>query len=66
MDKELVEEYLNKNSHIIDERVVVKGCIDKGHFVTVYAEWESEEGLKKDYLDISIFDLMVFIYSKIQ
>jgi hypothetical protein len=65
MNKNLIQDYLNKNSHIIDEKVVVKSVIDYEGFVAVNATWESEKGLQEDTLTISIFDLMVFIYSKI-
>jgi len=65
MNKNIVQDYLNKNSHIIDEKVVVKSIVDNGNYITAYCEWKSEEGLKSDYLTISLFDLMVFIYSKI-
>ena len=64
MDKNLIQDYLNKNSHIIDEKVVVKSIVDNGNFINAFCEWQNEEGLKSDYLTLSLFDLMVFIYSK--
>lgn len=65
MDKKLIQDYLNKNSHIVDEKVVVKNYTDNGTYVTAFCEWQNEEGLKSNYLNIPLFDLMVFIYSKI-
>jgi hypothetical protein len=66
MDKKLVEEYLNKNSHIVDEKVVVKSIIDYGYDISANITWETEEALHENNVTISLFDLMVFIYSKIQ
>lgn len=64
MKTDLVTDYLNKNSDIIDEKVVVKNCVDNGNYVTVLVEWECGESLNSTHLDISLFDLMKFIYSK--
>ena len=64
MNNKLVEDYLNRNSHIINEKVTVKSCIDNGSHVTVYIEWENDENINTTYLNISMFDLIGFIYSK--
>lgn len=64
MKKDLVTDYLNKNSHIVDEKVVVKSCTDNGNFVRVSIEWESDESLQSSTIEISLFDLINFTYSK--
>lgn len=66
MDNSLIQDYLNKNSHIIDEKVIVKNSIDYGDFVVVNVEWDSEEATHETTLKITPFDLMCFIYSKIK
>jgi len=65
MDKNLIQDYLNKNSHIIDEKVVVKSIIDNGNVIIAFCEWETEDAYNSGNLTISLFDLMVFIYSRI-
>ena len=64
MKADLVTDYLNKNSDIIDEKVVVKNCLDNGNYITALVEWENEQGLNSTHLDISLFDLMKFIYTR--
>ena len=65
MDKTLIQDFLNKNSHIIDEKIVVKSITDCGVFINAFCEWEREDTHHSGNLDIYLFDLMVFIYSKI-
>ncbi len=61
----LLNDYLNKNSHIIDEKVVVKSYTDMGSYITAYIEWETEDTLNSTNLEISLFDLLTFVYCKI-
>ena len=61
----LLEGYLNKNSHIIDEKIKVLSCTDNGSFIRATIEWESKGIIESSHLDISLFDLIGFVYSKI-
>ena len=70
MGKKLIEEYLNKHSKITNEKVVVLKYTDFGVFIKVLVEWEnkitlnSEYSLNKEYLEIPLFDLLIYVYSK--
>ena len=50
---------MNKN-----EKVVVKSCTDMGSYITAYIEWETEDALNSTNVEISLFDLLTFVYSK--
>lgn len=63
--KTLLEDYLNKDSHIINEKVVVKSFKDMGSYITAFIEWETEEALNSSNVEIPLFDLVTFVYSKV-
>lgn len=64
MKKDLITDYLNEKSNITGEKVIVKNCTDNGSYITVSVEWEYEGFNNHAFLDIPLFDLMNFIYSR--
>ena len=48
----------------IDEKIVLKSSFDNGSYVTALIEWEDKEAIYSSTVNISLLDLLNFVYSK--